>query len=175
MAFTEEQLKAILSSHALWVRSSETEGEKASFMGADLGGVDLRHACLCEADFRNATLDRVNLHGADLYGADFSGSDLQHSSLSCANLSDADFRGANLYCADLYGVYAARTQGLITFYLGVFSGHMTLHDKQVTIGCTSLSLDDFLARADELIIEHDIPGDLAHKLKAFGLFLKANY
>jgi hypothetical protein len=76
--YTAEELKVVLSKHALYLRG-EVGGERANLQGADLRGADLQRA-----DLEGAYLRDANLQGADLQGA----------YLRNANLQGADLRGA---------------------------------------------------------------------------------
>jgi hypothetical protein len=91
---------------------------RASLLGLDLGGGDLRSANLIRASLSSANLSHTNLLNADLSGANLlkanvSGANLNGAILSSANLSDTDLlnadlgvanlRGANLFRANLRG------------------------------------------------------------------------
>ena len=65
-----EELKAILTEHALWLTGNG--GERANLSDANLRGANLRGAYLSRADLSGAYLSRADLSGADLSGADLS-------------------------------------------------------------------------------------------------------
>jgi hypothetical protein len=117
--YTAEELKSVLSRHALYLRG-KVGGERADLQGADLQSADLQDADLRGADLRGADLRDANLQGADLrganlqgaflqgaflQGANLQGANLQRADLQGANLQGADLRGADLERADLRGAY----------------------------------------------------------------------
>ena len=84
MTMTQEELKAKLDAHKLWLEtwdSGEVKGERLDLIRADL---------------RGANLIRADLRGANLRGADLDGADLTGADLTGANLTGADLTGANL-------------------------------------------------------------------------------
>lgn len=88
MRKTAEEIAAILSAHAEWLRG-EGGGSRANLSRADLSGANLSRACLSRACLSGAYLSRADLSGADLSGADLSGANLSRANLSGANLSGA--------------------------------------------------------------------------------------
>ena len=91
---TEADLRAILDSHAKYLRGDAT-GKCANLHGANLHGATLRGA---------------NLHGATLRGANLCGAILTDAILTDANLcgailTDANLCGANLHGANLTDAY----------------------------------------------------------------------
>jgi hypothetical protein len=83
---TEQEIKAILDKHKLWLDSKDG-GEMANFRGADLRGADIRGADIRGADIR----------GADIRGADLRGAYLSEADLRGAYLSEAVLRGAKIH------------------------------------------------------------------------------
>ena len=83
---------------------AERELIRSDFSNADLRGVDLSRADLCEATFEGADLHNADLSGADLRNADFTGAKLVD-----ANLADADAREATFERADLEKASLVRT------------------------------------------------------------------
>jgi uncharacterized protein YjbI with pentapeptide repeats len=77
---TADDLKAILDSHARWLRGEG--GERADLRGADLRGADLRFADLRFANLRSADLRYANLRSADLRYADLRFADVTDVVLS---------------------------------------------------------------------------------------------
>jgi hypothetical protein len=105
--YTAEELKVVLSKHALYLRG-EAGGERAYLQRANLQGADLqraflRGANLQGADLRGADLQGANLQGAYLQGANLRGANLQGAYLQGADLQDANLQGADLRGADLQG------------------------------------------------------------------------
>jgi hypothetical protein len=99
---TPDEIKVILSQHALWL-ADYSKGARANLTRANLTRADLSGAYLSGANLTRANLTRANLSGANLTGADLSGADLTGADLSGANLTGADLSGANLTGADLSG------------------------------------------------------------------------
>lgn len=81
-----------------------------SWLGENIGAVDLDHQKLDGVDARGANLARASLRGASLVGAN-----LDSANLRGAFLNDADLRGANLTAADLRWckLSGARLEGAI--------------------------------------------------------------
>lgn len=83
---TSEELREILSKHAMWLRGEEggiradLHNTSLSFF-TDFSGTDLR-----SANFAGADLYRTNLSWADLRGADLYGSDLTEAYLTGAKI-----------------------------------------------------------------------------------------
>ena len=119
MKLTADELKAILGSHAEWLRGDPKRSRAnlsranlshanllgaslygANLYGADLSGANLSHANLSRANLSHADLSGANLSHANLLGADLSGANLSHANLSHANLLGADLSRANLLGAD---------------------------------------------------------------------------
>jgi len=80
----------------------------ASFVRANLCGVDFHEANLHWAYFREADLCGANLCGANLRAADFSKASLGKADLRHTKLCDAALIGTNLSKADLSGADLSR-------------------------------------------------------------------
>ena len=102
MTMTQEELKAKLDAHKLWLETrdgDEVKGERlnlrdadlrdADLRDADLRYADLRYADLRDADLRDADLTRANLASANLAGAYLAGAHLDYSAwpLRCGSLN----------------------------------------------------------------------------------------
>jgi uncharacterized protein YjbI with pentapeptide repeats len=74
---------------------------RASLLGLDLGGGDLRSANLIRASLSSANLSHTNLLNADLSGANLLNADLSGANLLKANVSGANLNGAILSSANL--------------------------------------------------------------------------
>ena len=111
MKMTQEELKAKLDAHKLWLEtrdSDDVKGEQLNLTGADLCGANLTRADLAGADLRGADLTRADLRGANLTGADLRGADLRGADLTRAALTGADLTRADLTGADLRGADLTR-------------------------------------------------------------------
>ena len=113
----QEELNGILKRHKAWLEG-KFGGERA-----ELGGADLHHARLQDADLQVAILHHAILEDSDLQDAILRGADLRHSDLRSTGLHHAiledsdlqdailrnsdlrhsDLRGADLRCADMRG------------------------------------------------------------------------
>ena len=71
-----QELQEVLTHHCVWLKSSGSEGARASLQRADL---------------RGASLQRANLQRADLRGADLSGADLR-GAVGIPVALDSDYR-----------------------------------------------------------------------------------
>ena len=96
----QEELDGILKRHKAWLEG-KFGGERA-----ELGGADLHHARLVDADLRGAILRNVILEDSELQGAilrhsDLRHSDLRQSDLQSAILEDSELQGADLRHSDL--------------------------------------------------------------------------
>lgn len=106
----EEELRAILKAHALWLDDPGQDGAKRAILhGAKLERADLSGANLSRADFSEAILNDAILVGAELERANLSGALLYkvnlHEAILCkANLTGADLKRVDLSGADLSGV-----------------------------------------------------------------------
>ncbi|MGL1863220.1 MAG: pentapeptide repeat-containing protein [Pseudodesulfovibrio sp.] len=103
---TPKELKGILDAHALWLESSERQGERANlaFVNltlADLHGANLQNANLRGAKLRSANLQNANLQNANLMNANLGDVSLQNTKLTLANFIGANLEGANLLGANL--------------------------------------------------------------------------
>jgi hypothetical protein len=116
--------------------------------GANLGGADLGGA-----DLRGANLRGANLRGADLGGADLGGANLGGANLYGADLGGADLYGADLYGANLYGANLRGAKGIDNFPIQIL-GHkhflQTTQDGELSIGCITLSFDEWFLQAEEI-------------------------
>ena len=99
---TAEELTAILTKHATWLRDGSS-GARADLSDANLHGANLRSAYLSGANLGGANLSDAYLSGADLSDADLSDANLHGADLSRADLSDANLHGAYLCGANLTG------------------------------------------------------------------------
>ena len=68
---------------------------------AKLGTINLSHASLVSARFRNLTLISANLSGANMFAADFNDANLNGADLSDAEISFGILRGASFLDANL--------------------------------------------------------------------------
>jgi uncharacterized protein YjbI with pentapeptide repeats len=105
----------VLEKHALWLRTSGTQGMKADLRGTNLEGAEggrgevlvgrvvLTGVDLRQADFRDAKLRNVDFTRANLEDTRFDQANLRWAVLANANLRRASFAGANLQSADLRG------------------------------------------------------------------------
>ena len=73
----------------------------AQLTGLELAGADLRGADLSRADLRGTRLFQADLRGAVLFEARLDGTDLTGANLHAANLDSASLKGASLGAADL--------------------------------------------------------------------------
>ncbi len=103
------------------VKEAKAEGEKdnsaryhaleelvkleASLNGINLSGANLNHASFNYANLRGADLSGASFNYADLFGADLNGADLSGANLGSANLGSARFFNANLSGADLSNAF----------------------------------------------------------------------
>jgi uncharacterized protein YjbI with pentapeptide repeats len=95
---------------------------QAELAGHSLGGRNLSHARLRQADLSLSVAPRANLAGADLrdlnaFGAvfssaNFAGADLTNANFVGAHLEGANLRGANLTGANFSGAEMASASGL---------------------------------------------------------------
>jgi hypothetical protein len=99
------ELKAVLASHEIWLRSKTKTGCQAQLQGANLDGADLSGAILINANLSGAHLLKANLSGAGLVGANLSGADLVGADLSSARLDAANLSSADLDFAHLSGAH----------------------------------------------------------------------
>lgn len=112
---TKEELKAILTSHQLWIDSKEQQGTRANLDLTNLEGMDfayanLQNAFLENANLQNANLQNANLTSAHLERANLYGANLQNANLAAAHLygtslERANLQNANLQNVDLEGTY----------------------------------------------------------------------
>jgi uncharacterized protein YjbI with pentapeptide repeats len=77
------------------LRHISADLREADFKGASLARVDLSWTDLRKVDFANATLVQADLSQADLRGANLANADMSSAKLSRADLSNADLSGAN--------------------------------------------------------------------------------
>ena len=88
----QEELNGILKRHKAWLEG-KFGGERA-----ELGGADLHHARLQDADLQVAILHHAILEDSDLQDAILRNSDLRHSDLRGA---DIDYASWPLWCGSL--------------------------------------------------------------------------
>lgn len=102
MAIINENIKAKIEQHSLWMLSNGQEGAMADLSNTNLSFADLSSVNLSFANLRNANLHHTNLSNADLSNANLSFTDLSSANLSNANLHDAYLSFANLSSANLH-------------------------------------------------------------------------
>ena len=98
-----------------------------------------------EADLEGADLSGANLSGANLRGADLEGANLRGAYLEGANL-----RGANLSLANLRGADLEGAEGVVHFSFQLGRKFGWYLNGKITIGCTTLSVDEFIKRGPKL-------------------------
>jgi uncharacterized protein YjbI with pentapeptide repeats len=96
MIYPRKDLDKILLDHSVWVLSKGRSGKLADFRNNSLDGVNLEMANLPFAEMQSASLK-----GAYLQGANFRKAKLMQAKLTGARLDGADFEEANLPGADL--------------------------------------------------------------------------
>ena len=95
---TQEEVSAIITSHAKWLAKDEG-GKRADLSDADLEGFDFYGADLREANFSGANLGGAKFVEAKLLGARFF-----NAQLNQADFSDAQLKGAVFFKADCLGI-----------------------------------------------------------------------
>lgn len=100
-------LQEVLRLHALWLQG-DPEGRRADFRqvtleGANLAGVDLRHAILRYANLSDSDFEGANLRDADFTGADLRDADFTHAQLCDADLTHTMLHRALFTAAALHG------------------------------------------------------------------------
>jgi CheY-like chemotaxis protein len=98
-------VKTLVSSHSEWIASGGTSGAKASVENLDLSGANLAGVNLSGASLRNVRLSSANMRGAVLQSTDLRGSDL-----SGADLTDGDLTSSNMRRVDLSSATLANTK-----------------------------------------------------------------
>ena len=106
---TATELKQILDSHSLWIRTLGAEGARANLKGENLEGANLKGANLVGANLKGA-----NLEGANLTYASFEGANLYGANLKGANLVGANLEGANLELANLAGAILEKKETTVS-------------------------------------------------------------
>jgi hypothetical protein len=91
------------------LRYAQLEGIRIGQHGL-LGGIDLQHADLANANISDADLSNTSLRGANLFEAILSSTDLSNVDLRGACLSNAYLSSANLSGADLRGANVTEHQ-----------------------------------------------------------------
>ena len=94
---TQEEVSAIIASHAKWL-ANEEGGRRADFSDADLEGFDFSGADLREANFSGSGLSKAKFVGTKLLGARFF-----NAQLGQAVFTDAQLNGAVFFKADCFG------------------------------------------------------------------------
>ena len=89
-------IQDVLKAHQEWLSSNGEDGERANLRNALLQQVDLHDADLQRADLNGARLSVSDLMRANLSGADLRGADLWMSDMKDTRLEGTDLRGANL-------------------------------------------------------------------------------
>jgi uncharacterized protein YjbI with pentapeptide repeats len=120
---------------------------RASLLGLDLGGGDLRSANLIRASLSSANLSHTNLLNADLSGANLlkanvSGANLNGAILSSANLSDTDLLNADLGVANLRGanLFRANLRGANLFRANLRGASLNIANLSgANLGAANLS------------------------------------
>jgi len=112
---SNEAILQIREAHSKWLENpTASDGYRANFCEADLGGADLNEAMLAGANFAkaklhdNAQLNQANLTRANFSEAQFHGAILDNAMLHLAILhkavlQDASLKNAMLYRANLQG------------------------------------------------------------------------
>ena len=103
-------LNRLLLEHKNWFFSKGSKGKRAKFGAIQLEDLDLRKACLVEANCQGTQLINVDLRGADLRGINLQDSILVRCNLEDANLEEADlmwsvFKGSDLTNVFFNGTY----------------------------------------------------------------------
>jgi uncharacterized protein YjbI with pentapeptide repeats len=91
-----DQPQRVFADHRAWLDSDGQSGEKTDLSHAQLQGLSLWSADLCEAN-----LSHASLQGADLDHARLRGANLRHANMQATSLWQANLRGADLSCAGL--------------------------------------------------------------------------
>jgi hypothetical protein len=103
---TSTELQRMLSEHDQWTGKEPFEmydhPPKRTEGRANLCNADLRNAELNKANLAWAVLDGADLRGAKLNEATLFGSELKETNLAWVQLNEADFRMANLESANLF-------------------------------------------------------------------------
>jgi hypothetical protein len=102
VAIINENIKAKIEQHSLWMLSNGQEGAIADLSNANLSFANLSSVNLRHANLRNANLHHANLSFANLSNANLSFTDLSSANLSSANLHHANLSFANLSYANLH-------------------------------------------------------------------------
>lgn len=98
---TDDELKAVVDKHKLWLDTNGEDGEQAALQGINLAYRDLSAVDFRRADFTGAELQCVRLARADLRGAVFNYANMYLADLAKANCQGAKFRKAKLRAAVL--------------------------------------------------------------------------
>jgi hypothetical protein len=124
-------------------------------------------------DFHDVDLREEDLGGADLSDADLRGADLRRADLRCADLRCADLSDAWLVSADLRGsrwhltrLHASGTWSAPPPRCSAGDWHaIVLAPGIVRIGCTTLSVAEWLERGADLAAQHHVSPDDADTLR----------
>ena len=97
---TREELRDVARAHAAFLKGLRG-GKRADLRHRDLTetnltGVNLEHAVLAGAIFRDCVLSGARFAFADLFCADFARAELADANFARADLRGSKFRGANL-------------------------------------------------------------------------------
>ena len=158
----EEDVAAIIASHAKWLaraenrNTGETEvGTRADFSDADLTGFDFSGVDLREANFIGTKLEGAKFVETKLDGARFFNAYLSDADFSKAELNGADFFRADCFSAKFTGAiltHANFAKALLwnSDLTGADLTNADLHAAQLcdTLFCNATLVDADLSRAD---------------------------
>ena len=159
---TQEEVAAIIASHAKWLARAENRntgetdgGRRADFSDADLTGFDFSGADLREANFSGSNLKDAKFAGTKLDGARFINASICNADFSRAELNGADFFRADCFSAKFTGAILTHSNlAKALLWDSDLSGadltNSDLHAAQLcdTLFCNATLADADLSRAD---------------------------